>query len=40
MYANWAAFASANSTYKIADAIPFIISDVAGSYGVTGIDLH
>ena len=40
MFANWATFAAQNQTYKIADRIPFIISDVAGSYAVTNIDLR
>jgi hypothetical protein len=40
VFDNWAAFATANPTYKIADAIPFIIADVDGSYAVTGIDLR
>ncbi len=39
-FANWDAFAAANPTYKIADAIPFIIADQAGTYHVTGIDLR
>jgi len=37
---NWADFASTHPTYKIADAIPFIIADQPGNYSVTGIDLH
>ena len=40
VHANWAAFATAHPTWKIADAIPFIIADQAGSYTVTGIDLR
>ncbi len=41
-YANWAAFADANPTYRIAPgAIPFIIADGSvGSYAVEGIDLR
>ena len=39
-YANWDAFASENPTYKIADAIPFIVADQAGSYTVKDIDLR
>jgi hypothetical protein len=39
-YANWAAFAAANPTYKImAGYIPFIIADQAGHYVVTHIVL-
>ncbi len=41
-YANWAAFADVNPTYRIAPgAIPFIIADGStGSYAVEGIDLR
>jgi hypothetical protein len=41
-YDNWAAFADANPTYRIAPgAIPFIISDGSvGSYAVEDIDLR
>jgi hypothetical protein len=40
-FANWDAFAAANSTYRIAPgAISFIIADVAGSYSVSSIDLR
>lgn len=41
-YPNWAAFAAANPTYRIAPgAIPFIIADgAAGTYTVTNIDLR
>ena len=41
-YANWATFADANPTYRIAPgAIPFIIADGSvGSYAVEGIDLR
>ena len=40
-YANWAAFAAANPTYRTAPgAIPFIIADAAGSYAVSSIDLR
>jgi hypothetical protein len=40
-YANWAAFAAANPTYRLdPGAIPFIIADVVGSYAVNSIDLH
>ena len=40
-YPNWAAFAATNPTYRIAaGAIPFIISDQAGSYAVDSIDLR
>jgi hypothetical protein len=41
-YANWAAFADANPTYRIAPgAIPFIIADGSiGSYAVESIDLR
>ena len=40
-YANWAAFASANPTYKIASAYTvFIIADQAGAYVVDGIVLR
>ena len=40
VYANWDAFAAQNPTFKIGSAIPFIIADQPGEYGVTGIDLH
>jgi len=41
VYANWAAFAQQNPTYKIGSNIPFIIADgSAGHYVLTGIDLH
>ena len=40
-YANWAAFAAANPTYKIASAYTvFIIADQAGAYVVDGIVLR
>jgi hypothetical protein len=40
-YANWASFAEANPTYRIAPgAIPFIIADQAGNYAVDSIDLR
>ncbi len=40
-YANWATFAAAHPTYRIAaGAIPFIISDQPGSYAVSSIDLR
>ncbi len=41
-FTNWAAFADANPTYRIAPgAIPFIIADGSvGSYAVEGIDLR
>lgn len=39
-YANWDAFAAANPTWVISKDIPFIISDAAGDYEVTGIDLQ
>jgi opacity protein-like surface antigen len=40
-YANWAAFAAANPTYRIAPGfIPFIIADEPGSYAVNSIDLR
>jgi hypothetical protein len=41
-YANWAAFAEANPTYRIAPgAIPFIIADGSiGHYAVESIDLR
>jgi hypothetical protein len=41
-YANWAAFADANPTYRIAPgAIPFIIADgSAGTFVVNSIDLR
>jgi hypothetical protein len=40
VHANWDAFATAHSTWKIASAIPFIIADQPGTYSVTSIDLH
>jgi hypothetical protein len=39
-HANWDAFAAAHPTWKIADAIPFIIADQPGTYNVSGIDLR
>jgi hypothetical protein len=40
-YANWDAFAAANSTYRIArGAVSFIIADEPGSYAVSNIDLR
>ena len=40
-YANWATFASANPTYKMASGyVPFIIADAAGVYDVTHIVLR
>lgn len=40
-YANWDAFATTNSTYRIAPGqIPFIIADEPGSYAVNSIDLR
>jgi hypothetical protein len=40
-YANWDAFAAANSTYRIArGAVSFIIADEPGSYAVNSIDLR
>ena len=40
-YANWAAFAAANPTFRSAQgATPFIIADAAGSYNVTDIVLR
>ena len=40
VFANWDDFAAKRPDYKIASAIPFIIADQAGSYTVSGIDLH
>jgi hypothetical protein len=40
-YANWAAFAAAHPTWRIAPgAIPFIIADVAGNYSVRNISFR
>ena len=40
-FANWAAFATAHPTYRIAPgSIPFIIADQPGNYVITGIDLR
>lgn len=40
-FANWAAFAAAHPTYRIAPgSIPFIIADQEGSYTITSIDLR
>ena len=40
-YANWAAFAADNPTYRIGQGwTPFIIADVVGSYNVTDIVLR
>ncbi|MDQ1683375.1 MAG: hypothetical protein QOC82_112 [Frankiaceae bacterium] len=40
-YANWATFAAANPTYRIAPgSIPFIIADTAGHYAVDHIVLR
>lgn len=37
VHANWDAFAAAHPSYRIADAIPFIISDQPGTYVVSDI---
>ena len=38
---NWAAFASANPTWRTSKtAIPFVIADAPGTYTVSSIDLH
>lgn len=40
-YANWAAFAAANPSYRVAPGqIPFIIADQAGHYAVSSITLR
>lgn len=40
-YANWASFAAANPTYRMAPgAIPFIIADAPGNYSVDSIVLR
>lgn len=40
-FANWAAFAAAHPTYRIAPGtIPFMISDVPGTYVVSEVDLR
>lgn len=40
-YANWAAFAKANPTYRIAPGvIPFVIADVPGQYSISHVDLR
>jgi hypothetical protein len=39
VYANWAAFAEANPSYQVADAIPFVIVDQPGAFTVTDVRL-
>jgi hypothetical protein len=39
VYSNWAAFADANPTFQIADAIPFVIVDQPGMFTVTDVRL-
>jgi hypothetical protein len=40
-YANWAAFVTANPTYRIAsDAVTFIIVDQPGDYTITNVELR
>lgn len=41
VFPNWAAFAAAHPTYRIAPGtIPFMISDVPGTYVVSDVDLR